>query len=407
LLISSCNGRKGSIERVAQFLRAIGDKVMAMTGPEDVPEKQGTARPQRPVRNHAYSGLTAWVMAIMSELAYLRFEEEELSALFALPAELGKAVGRIPSGSEAQGLERLLTTRDNRDLRLLRAVLAAGGFELVGGLSDHGADTQGFVAVRRAGDDTDMAVVSFRGTENIRDWETNLRHSLIPADFPQPAGNESKARVHRGSATPSCPSGNRSTGTCHAPRDSLYSSPAIPLGAPWQLWGHRPFPTGARLRATPSERPVLATKGFLKACELPFTAWSIPWTPCPLCRPLRRDTVIRASGRGSGGHLPSTRCWKSATALFACGGYCGGRDSLFMGSTTRWTDGTISVCIGRSCVMTLPVCSDTVPSAMESWGPRAVSGPGETGHPLHVHRAHGGAGRTRSGGVNLLLRSHT
>ena len=137
-------------------------------------------------------------MAIMSELAYMRFDEEELSALLALPSELGRAVGRIPSGSEAQDLERLLATRDNRDRRLLRAVLAAGGFELIGALSDHGTDTQGFVAVRRAGDDMDMAVVSFQGTDNVRDWETNLRHSLIPADFPQPAANESKARVHRG-----------------------------------------------------------------------------------------------------------------------------------------------------------------------------------------------------------------
>ena len=134
----------------------------------------------------------------MSELAYMRFEEEELSALLALPAELGEAVGRIPSDSEAQDLKGLLATRDNRDLRLLRTVLAAGGFELVGALSDSGTGTQGFVAIRRAGDDMDMAVISFRGTDNVRDWETNLRHSLIPADFPQPAANESKARVHRG-----------------------------------------------------------------------------------------------------------------------------------------------------------------------------------------------------------------
>ena len=36
------------------------------------------------------------------------------------------------------------------------------------------------------------------GTENVRDWETNLRHSLTPADFPQSAANESTARVHQG-----------------------------------------------------------------------------------------------------------------------------------------------------------------------------------------------------------------
>ena len=137
-------------------------------------------------------------MAIMSEPAYMRFAEEDLRALLALPAELGKAFGRVRSDSEAQALERLLATRDNRDSRLLHAALAAGGFELVGTLSDCGTDTQGFVAVRRVGDEMDTTVVSFRGTENVRDWETNLRHSLTPAEFTQPAANETAGRVHRG-----------------------------------------------------------------------------------------------------------------------------------------------------------------------------------------------------------------
>ena len=195
---SSCDGRKRSIEWAAQFLRAGGDKILIMVESYDKPDKQGTARPRQPVQGLGYSGHTGWVMAIMSELAYMRFAEEDLGSLLSLPVELGKAVGRPHSGSELQDLERLLATRDNRDLRLLRAVLAAGGFELVGALSDHGTDTQGFAAVRRTGDEMDMAVVSFRGTENVRDWETNLRHSLTPADFPQPVASESTARVHQG-----------------------------------------------------------------------------------------------------------------------------------------------------------------------------------------------------------------
>ena len=91
-----------------------------------------------------------------------------------------------------------MTTRDNRYNRLLRAVLAAGGFELVGALSDTGTDTQGFVAVRRAGDEMDMAVVSFRGTANVQDWMTNLRYSLTPVDFPQAEGREPTGKVHQG-----------------------------------------------------------------------------------------------------------------------------------------------------------------------------------------------------------------
>lgn len=150
------------------------------------------------VQHPAYSGHTAWVMAIMSELAYMRFEEEDQSSLLALPAELGMAVGRIRLDSEARALERLLATRDNRDNQLLRAVLGAGGFELVGVLSDPGTDTQGFVAARRACDETDMAVVSLRGTANERDWLTNLRYSMTPADSPQAEGRESAGKVHQG-----------------------------------------------------------------------------------------------------------------------------------------------------------------------------------------------------------------
>ena len=172
--------------------------MVTMDESRDKPDKPGTAQSRRTVKHLAYSGHTAWVMAIMAELAYIRFEEEDLSALLALPAELAKAVGRIPSDSEAQALERLLATRDNLDNQLLQAVLAAGGFELVGVLSDPGTDTQGFVAVRCAGDAMDMAVVSFRGTENEQDWKTNLRYSLTLVDSPQAEGREPTGKVHQG-----------------------------------------------------------------------------------------------------------------------------------------------------------------------------------------------------------------
>lgn len=177
---------------------ASGDKIMVMVECCDKPDKRGTVRPRQPVQSLGYSGHTAWVMAIMSELAYMRFEEEDLGSLLALAAELAKALGRIASDSDAQALEGLLATRDNRGNRLLRGVLAAGGFELIGVLPDPGTDTQGFVAVRRVGDEMDMAVVSFRGTENVRDWETNLRYSLTPVVFPHPGTNQWIGRVHQG-----------------------------------------------------------------------------------------------------------------------------------------------------------------------------------------------------------------
>ena len=186
------------MEWAAKLRRAGGDKMVMMVESRDEPDKQGAARSRRTVQGPAYCVHTAWVMAIMSELAYMRFEAEGLSALLALPAELGKAMGRIPSDSEAQALEALLATRDNRNNQLLQAVLAAGGFQLVGALSDPVTDTQGFVAVRRASDEMDMGVASFRGTENEQDWKTNLRCSLTPADSPQAEGRESAGKVHQG-----------------------------------------------------------------------------------------------------------------------------------------------------------------------------------------------------------------
>ena len=171
--------------------------MVKMVESRDMPEKPG-ARSRRTVQGPAYCGHTAWIMAIMSELGYMRFEVEDLRALLALPAELGKAMGSPPSSSELQEIEGLLATRDNKDCRLLRAVLAAGGFQLVGALSDAGTDTQGFVAVRRVGDAMDMGVVSFRGTENEQDWKTNLRYSLTPVDSPQAGGSEWAGKVHQG-----------------------------------------------------------------------------------------------------------------------------------------------------------------------------------------------------------------
>ncbi len=205
-------------------------------------------------------------MPIMSELAYVRFEEEDLNSLLALPTELAKAVGCIHSDSEAQALEGLLATRDNRDNQLLRGVLAAGGFELVGELSNSGTDTYGFVAVRRDGGEMDMAVVSFRGTENLWDWKTNLRYSLTPVDIPHPATNESIGRVHQGFLDAFMSVRNQV-------ERYLPSAEGLPvfitghsLGAPWQRWGRRTCAAGAWRRVTPSERLVLAIKGFPTAC---------------------------------------------------------------------------------------------------------------------------------------------
>ena len=262
--------------------RASGAKMLMMVESYKKPVRQGTARPPQPLQYLAYSGHTAWIMAIMSELAYMRFQEEDLSALLALAAKLARAVGRIPSDSEAQALEALLATRDNVDNLLLQAVLAAGGFELVGALSNPGTDTQGFVAVHRVGDAMDMAVVSFRGTENEQDWKTNLRYSLTPVDFPQAEGREPTGKVHQGFRDAfrsvrdqvdrylPCAEGLPIFITGH----SLGGALAALAAAHWSGWGLMACYTfGA---------PRVGNKGFSSSLRIPVYRVVNPLDPVPL-----------------------------------------------------------------------------------------------------------------------------
>ena len=350
-------------------LRAGGDKKVMMVESCEKPYKQGTARPRQPAQNPAYCGHTAWVMAIMSELAYVRFEVEELSALHALWAELGKAVGRIPLDCELQETEELLATRDNRNNQLRRAMLASGGFELVGALSDPGTDTQGFVAVRRASDEMDMAVVSFRGTENEQDWKTNLHCSLTPADSSEAEGRESTGKVHQGflDALRSvrsqvdrylpCGAGLPIFITGHSLGGALATLGAAHLSG-WGLVACYTF--GA---------PGVGDRRFSGSLRIPVYRVVNPLDPVPLV-PGRwrgyRDLGDRERLRG---HVGWTRCGKSAAACFACAGPSGAGFLRRTGSTTKSTNGTMSAYTGRSCAMTLAVWSDTGPSARVWWRP--------------------------------------
>ncbi|MDE0540153.1 MAG: hypothetical protein OXH94_15675 [Rhodospirillales bacterium] len=64
---------------------------------------------------------------------------------------------------------------------LLRKCLATGGFDLKGVLFDARTDTQGYVAVRRPEEGRPgMAMLAFRGTQQIKDWMTNLDAATVP-----------------------------------------------------------------------------------------------------------------------------------------------------------------------------------------------------------------------------------
>ena len=140
--------------------------------------------PRPPVKRAAYGDRAAWLMAILSELAYTRLDQDDNNCILALAKELAQLSDHEQIVDRLQNLAKLLraahdgaTTTDNE---LLRSALAAGDFRLKGVLFDAGTDTQGYVAVRRPKDGPGMAVLVFRGTQQRKDWITNLNVAMSP-----------------------------------------------------------------------------------------------------------------------------------------------------------------------------------------------------------------------------------
>ena len=151
-----------------------------------------------PVKRAAYSDRTAWLMAILSEIAYLRFDEENQESLLALAGELANLTDQNSIAEKLESFAKTLEKRDNTDNRILRSILNTGGFELNGILFDRHTDTQGYVAVRRSGGGMDMAVVCFRGTQQKRDWMTNLDIRKTPIRSKSQNSHRVLGNVHQG-----------------------------------------------------------------------------------------------------------------------------------------------------------------------------------------------------------------
>ena len=151
-----------------------------------------------PAKRAAYSDRTAWLMAILSQLAYTRFDEEDRSALLELAGELAELTDREVIAGKLIGLAARLERAGGGDNERLRSILQIGGFELRGVLFDAATDTQGFVAVRHADEDPGMAVVSFRGTQQVRDWMTNLKADKLAVRSDQPGISKTLGHVHKG-----------------------------------------------------------------------------------------------------------------------------------------------------------------------------------------------------------------
>lgn len=170
-----------------------------------------------PTRRAAYSDRTAWLMAVMSQLAYLPFEgppnHEDLR-------EIAAAIASKPDiGSVVTALEALVASAsDHGDGRAtLETALGELRFELIDTFSvvvPASSDSQAFIARVgvdwREGGENDFLVVAFRGTEPRKpgDINTDLRAKLIGAHGVDGA----KAKVHEGfyKALENAPAGGQS-----------------------------------------------------------------------------------------------------------------------------------------------------------------------------------------------------
>lgn len=140
-------------------------------------ERLGELSP--PVKRAAYSDRTAWLMAILSELAYTRLDEDDDQSILELARELAELTDQQAIAQRLRSLSGFLGSGGSgggpAGNVLLGEALNAGGFELKGVLFDASTDTQGYVAVRRSGNEPRIAVVAFRGTQQVKDWITNLK----------------------------------------------------------------------------------------------------------------------------------------------------------------------------------------------------------------------------------------
>lgn len=150
--------------------------------------------PLPPVKRAAYSDRTAWLMAVLAELAYTRFDQEDESSIVSLARELVQMTDQGLIVERLRHLTMLVATGAGGNA-VLQACLSAGGFQLRGVLFDASTDTQGYVAVRRPQQGPGMAVLAFRGTQQAKDWMTNLNAVTVPVYGSQ---GQILGNVHRG-----------------------------------------------------------------------------------------------------------------------------------------------------------------------------------------------------------------
>ena len=170
-----------------------------------------------PVKRAAYADRTAWLMAVMSQLAYLPFEgPPDPKGL----RSIAESIAEKPDvASVVAALETLVrqSSQGGGGETQLKTALGKLRFELVDSFSvvvPLCTDSQAFIARVskdwRDGGKNDYLVVAFRGTEprKIADIKTDLQARLIEA----PGPSHTQAKVHEGfyRALVNAPPGGRS-----------------------------------------------------------------------------------------------------------------------------------------------------------------------------------------------------
>ncbi len=148
-------------------------------------EPKSLLKKSPPTRRASYSDRTAWLMAEMSKLAYLRFES---------PTEhLENVTEKLSQINDKDKIQKILknflkqqASIEDEGVKVLENELSRAGFELIRAFNRGG--TQAFLAKR---DKDKMAVLSFRGTEatQLADIKTDLNAIIT---------NDSGQKIHTG-----------------------------------------------------------------------------------------------------------------------------------------------------------------------------------------------------------------
>lgn len=151
-----------------------------------------------PIKRSAYSDRMAWIMAIMSELAYEQFEDlGSIERINQLARDLAEISDEKNIAKRLKQFYESIRNPDASRKEKLEATLKIGDFYLVGEPFDNvKTDTQGFVVRKQGNIGEEFAVLCFRGTTSIQDWMTNLRFKPEPVYHPK--GRGYAGEMHKG-----------------------------------------------------------------------------------------------------------------------------------------------------------------------------------------------------------------